>query len=338
MNPTLIIAEIGVNHNADWDLALQMIVAAVDSDADVIKFQTAIPELVQTQLAPMAQYQIESTGMEETQLEMSRKFHFPLSIFPKLKSEVAARGKSFMSTAFDMKSLELLNRMGETRYKIPSGEITNLPYLRYIGGVAKTVLLSTGMATLAEVRDAVAALYDSGLRKEQLTILQCNTEYPTPAHDVNLNAMVNMGRELELSFGYSDHTQGFEIALAAVALGASVIEKHFTTDRNLPGPDQKSSLEPAEFKEMVRCIRNIEKALGNGVKAPSPSESRNRFVARRGIYAGKQLNVGDKLSLSNLVILRPEQGLSPMLIDQIVGKRVKKSIAFQSLINLDDVE
>ena len=338
MKPTLIIAEIGVNHNADWNLAVDMIQAAAKSGADVIKFQAAIPELVQTMLAPMAEYQVVNTGKEESQLEMSRKFHFAHDIFPQLKAEVEKYGKVFMSTAFDLKSLDLLVSMGETTYKIPSGEITNLPYLRAIGTRSQKVLLSTGMATWQEVQDAVQVLLTCGLSKSQLTVLQCNTEYPTPFKDVNLKAMVSMGENLGLEYGYSDHTLGIEAAIAAVALGATVIEKHFTTDNSLPGPDQKASLEPTVFAEMVRCIRNIEMALGSDVKQPTESEAKNKFIARRGVFSAAAIAAGESFTLDNLVVLRPELGLSPMLIDQVLGKKARRNLPPQHPLFLDDVE
>jgi len=338
MKSTIIIAEIGVNHNADLDLAISMIQAAVESGADIIKFQTAIPELVQTVQAPMAEYQIVNTHKEESQLEMSRKFHFAHEVFPRLKKEVEKRGKKFMSTAFDMKSLDLLTSMGETTYKIPSGEITNLPFLREVALRARKVLLSTGMATWNEVKDAVHVLLACGMKKSQITVLQCNTAYPTPFEDVNLMAMVTMGENFNLKYGYSDHTPGIEAAIAAVALGATVIEKHFTTDHELPGPDQKASLEPVIFAAMVRGIRNIEKALGNGVKQPSVSETKNKFIARRGVFTARDIAAGEIFDLHNLIMLRPEMGLSPMYIDQVLGKKAVRDLPPQHPLVLDDVE
>lgn len=338
MTRTTLIAEIGVNHNADWDLAVAMIEAAAKSGADVIKFQTAVPDLVQTRDAPMADYQIANTGKVESQLEMSRKFHFSHEIFPRLKLEVEKHQKVFMSTAFDLKSLDLLAAMGETTYKIPSGEITNLPFLRAVGLRAERVLLSTGMATWDEVQDAVKVLLSCRMEKPQITVLQCNTEYPTPFEHANLNAMVTMGRELGVAYGYSDHTLGIEAAIAAVALGATVIEKHFTTDHRLPGPDQMASLEPPVFAEMVRCIRNIELALGDGVKRPSASEVKNRLVARRSIFTASAISEGDVFDLNNLVVLRPETGMSPMRIDELLGRRAKRDLPAQYSLTLDDVE
>lgn len=336
--PVLIIAEIGVNHNASWDLAVEMIAAAAAAGADIIKFQTAIPELVQTSWAPMASYQMANTGKVESQLEMSRKLHFPHEVFPKLKAEVDKHGKQFMSTAFDLKSLDLLTSLGETAYKIPSGEITNLPYLRAVGRRAKNVLMSTGMATLSEVRDALQVLLDCGMVRSQITVLQCNSEYPTPFQDVNLKAMVRLGVELGLDFGYSDHTRGIEAAIAAVALGARVIEKHFTTDSTLPGPDQLASLEPPAFAEMVRCIRNVEVALGDGNKRPSASELKNKTIARRSIFTSTAVAAGESFTMENLVILRPEISLSPMNIDRVLGRRAIRDLPAEHPLSLDDVE
>lgn len=334
MSKTFIIAEIGVNHNADFDLAVQMIEAAANCGVDAIKFQTAIPELVQTTTAPKADYQKVTTGnADESQLEMSRKFHFTHNIFPLLKAEVEKRGKMFLSTAFDLKSLDYLTSMGETIYKIPSGEITNLPYLRAIAQRAKEVYISTGMANMDEVEAAVNALLEAGQTKEQITVLQCNTEYPSPYNDVNLLAMVEMGKKLGLKYGYSDHTPGIEISVAAVAMGATLIEKHFTTDKSLPGPDQQASLDPIEFKALVDAIRNVEIAMGSSVKAPTPSESKNKFIARRSIFSSRDIKAGEILSMDNLVILRPESGLSPMLIDEFIGKPATVDIPQQTKID-----
>ncbi len=339
MTKTFIIAEIGVNHNADFNLAVDMIEAASNCGVDAIKFQTAVPELVQTSSAPKADYQKVTTGnADESQLEMSRKFHFTHDIFPLLKQEVEKRGKMFLSTAFDLKSLDYLTRMGESIYKIPSGEITNLPYLRAIAQRASEVYISTGMATFDEVEAAVNALLASGQTKEQITVLQCNTEYPTPVSDVNLLAMVEMGKKLGLKYGYSDHTPGIEISVAAVALGATIIEKHFTTDKSLPGPDQQASLDPIEFKAMVDAIRNIEKALGSPEKKTSPSEAKNKFIARRSIVSSRDIEAGEILSLDNLVILRPESGISPMFIDEFIGKPALSAIPKQTALDWSHIK
>ena len=339
MTKTFIIAEIGVNHNADFSLAVEMIEAAAKCGVDAIKFQTAVPELVQTSSAPKADYQKVTTGnADESQLEMSRKFHFTHDIFPLLKQEVEKRGKMFLSTAFDLKSLDYLTGMGESIYKIPSGEITNLPYLRAIAQRASEVYISTGMASFEEVEAAVNALLASGQTKEQITVLQCNTEYPTPISDVNLLAMVEMGKKLGLKYGYSDHTPGIEISVAAVALGATIIEKHFTTNKSLPGPDQQASLDPNEFKAMVDSIRNIEKALGSPEKKTSPSEAKNKFIARRSIFSSRDIEAGEILSMDNLVILRPESGISPMLIDELIGKPALLAIPKQTALDWSHIK
>ncbi len=339
MTKTFIIAEIGVNHNADFNLAVEMIEAAANCGVDAIKFQTAVPELVQTSSAPKADYQKVTTGnADESQLEMSRKFHFTHDIFPLLKEEVEKRGKMFLSTAFDLKSLDYLTGMGESIYKIPSGEITNLPYLKAIAQRASEVYISTGMATFEEVEAAVNALLAAGQTKDQITVLQCNTEYPTPVSDVNLLAMVEMGKKLGLKYGYSDHTPGIEISVAAVALGATIIEKHFTTNKLLPGPDQLASLDPIEFKSLVDSIRNVEKSLGSPHKTTSSSEAKNKFIARRSIFSSKDIEAGEILSMDNLVILRPESGISPMLIDEFIGKPALSAIPKQTAIDWSHIK
>lgn len=337
MNKTFIIAEIGVNHNANLELAIEMIDAAALTGVDAIKFQTAIPELVQTVDAPKADYQKQTTdNPEESQLEMSKKFHFEHSAFITLKREVENRGKIFLSTAFDLQSLDFLSSIGEKVYKIPSGEITNLPYIREIAKRANTVYLSTGMATFGEVRDAVSVLLNGGVLSDNIIILQCNTEYPSPFEDVNLLAMVDMGNKLGLKYGLSDHTPGIEASIAAVALGASLIEKHFTTDRNLPGPDQHASLIPSEFTSLVNSIRNVEKSMGKTEKNPTPSEIKNKYVARRSIYISNDIKKGEILSLENLIMLRPEAGISPMKIDDIVGKVAVNDLKANSLLTDKD--
>jgi N,N'-diacetyllegionaminate synthase len=337
MNKTFIIAEIGVNHNANLDLAIDMIDSAALTGVDAIKFQTAIPELVQTSTAPKAEYQKNTTdNPNESQLEMSKKFHFEHSVFITLKKEVEKRGKIFLSTAFDLKSLDFLTSLGETVYKIPSGEITNLPYIRAIAKRAKKVFLSTGMATFDEVKEAVDVLLKGGLKAENIIVLQCNTEYPSPFEDVNLLAMVEMGKKLGLEYGLSDHTPGVEASIAAVALGATIIEKHFTIDRNLPGPDQHASLLPFEFHNLVNSIRNVEKAMGISLKFPTESEIKNKFIARRSIYLSKDVKKGDLLTYDNLIALRPEAGISPMKIDEIIGKIALNDLKANSLITSND--
>ncbi len=322
----LVIAEIGVNHNGDLELAKRMVDAASRSDLDIIKFQTAIADLVQIDSAPKAEYQKGTTDAGQSAAEMIASLQLSYDDFSELKGHVEAHGKQFLSTAFDLPSLAFLHSMGLTLFKIPSGEITNLPYLRAIAGYAQEIILSTGMSTFDEVRAAVDAILATGFSRDRLTVLQCNTAYPSPVDDANLLAMVAMGRELGVRYGYSDHTEGPTTALAAVALGATVIEKHFTTDRSLPGPDQHASMEPDDFANLVGQIREIERALGSPLKAISDSERENRPVARRGVYAARDLEAGTRLSLDDIVCLRPETELSPMNIDAVIGTTLTASI------------
>lgn len=333
----LIIAEIGVNHNGDIDLAKQMIDAAALSDLDVIKFQTAVPELVQTASAPKAKYQTEFTGADESAMEMIAKLQFDYDEFRDLKTYVESRGKEFLSTAFDLKSLAFLDSLNLARFKIPSGEITNLPYLRAVAGFATKIIVSTGMATMGEVTAAVEAIIATGFSKDQLTVLQCNTAYPSPVKDANLRAMVAMGHELGVKYGYSDHTLGSSAAIAAVALGATVIEKHFTTDSHLAGPDQHASMEPDAFAAMVASIREVEVALGNSEKTVTDSERENRPIARRGVYASRNLREGERLTLDDIICLRPETALSPMSIDSVIGKTLLAPLARHSAVELSNV-
>ncbi len=332
MNKVFIIAEAGLNHNGSFDKAMEMIKVAKDAGADAVKFQTAVPELVMTRDAAKAEYQTQNTDANETQLEMAQKIHLPLDAYEKLKAECDRLKIEFMSTPFDEVSIEMLNNIGLKRAKIPSGEITNLPYLRKVGRSGKPVVMSTGMATIEEVRAAVDVLLEAGVKKDNLTLLHCNTEYPTPMEDVNLNAMLTMRDELCVNAGYSDHTLGIEVPVAAVAMGAIVIEKHFTLDRSLSGPDHAASLEPEELNAMVTSIRNIEKAMGDGVKKPSPSEIKNIPIARKSIVAKKTINKGERFSKENLTVKRPGTGISPMKWDSIIGKESETSFMPDDLI------
>lgn len=329
----IVIAEAGVNHNADPDLARKMILAAKEAGADYVKFQTAVPELVISSCAPKAEYQKELTGDAESQLDMCRKLHFPIEFYAELKDYCREAGIGFLSTPFDLVSLDYLVRLGMDFIKVPSGEITNLPFLRKVAAADLPVLLSTGMSTMEEVERAVA-LMQSLNREIPITVLQCNTQYPTPYRDVNLRAMPAMGQTLGLPFGYSDHTPGIEVPVAAVALGASVIEKHFTLDRSLPGPDHKASLLPSELASMVRAIRNVEAALGSECKKVSESEAANAAVARKSIVAARYIRKGEVFSYDNLAVKRPGNGLSPWLIDDVVGKTASRDFPFDSLIEL----
>jgi N,N'-diacetyllegionaminate synthase len=334
MNKTFIIAEVGVNHNADLNMAYRLIDAAVAAGADAIKFQTAIPELVATARAEKANYQAQTTNAEESQLEMIGRIHFPLDVYEGLKLRCESRGIVFFSSAFDMVSLDFLDRLGQSYHKVPSGEITNLPYLRMMGRYGKPVILSTGMSYMHEIGDAIAVLEDQGLSRKQIIVLHCNTEYPTPMEDVNLHAMNAIGKTFDVAVGYSDHTDGLEVAVAAVALGASVIEKHLTLDRSLPGPDHKASLEPDQFLMMVNAIRNIERALGSPIKKPSPSEMGNLLIARRSIVAAKPIKAGEKFTTDNIVAKRPCSGISPMRWDDVIGSIATRDFLVDEHISL----
>lgn len=325
----MIIAEAGVNHNADAALAKEMIAAACDAGADYVKFQTAVPELVISSVAPKAEYQKMLTGDSESQLEMCRKLHFQIDYYSELKEYCIKEGIGFLSTPFDPVSLRFLVKLGMDYLKVPSGEITNLPFLRDVAQAGIPVLLSTGMSTMEEVRRAAEVLRDV-----PLTVLQCNTQYPTPYSDVNLLAMPAMGRALDTAFGYSDHTPGIEVPVAAVALGASVIEKHFTMSRSLPGPDHKASLEPDELKAMVSAIRNVEKALGSPEKTVSPSETANVEVARKSLVAARDIKKGEVFTYENIAVKRPGNGISPWEIDEVIGKTAFRDFPYDSLIQL----
>jgi len=334
LTETFIIAEAGVNHNAEMDLAYKLIDVAVSAGADAVKFQAAIPELVTTGYAPKAVYQKETSGAQESQLEMIRKIHFPLEKYHLLKKYCDEKNIIFFSTAFDLESLDYIEKIGQPYHKIPSGEITNLPYLRHVGQCGKPVIMSTGMATMDEVEAALGILEQAGTSRENITVLHCNTEYPTPMTDVNLRAMLTIRDTFGVRVGYSDHTAGIEVAIAAVALGATMIEKHFTLDCSLPGPDHQASLEPEELKAMVIAVRNIEKAMGDGVKRPSPSETKNKPIVRRSLVAACAINKGDVFSENNLIVKRPGNGLSPMLWDEVLGRKAPRSFDADELIEL----
>ncbi len=334
VDKVLIIAEAGVNHNADLDLAFGMIEAVAAAGADAVKFQTAIPEFVVTKSAYKAEYQKATGGERESQLEMIRQLHFPLEIYPKLKAFCDQKGIVFASTAFDLTSLQFLEELGQPFHKVPSGEITNLPYLRQIGSYGRPVVLSTGMATLGEIESALAVLEQSGIAKDLVTVLHCNTEYPTPMNDVNLRAMLSIRDAFGVRIGYSDHTKGLEIPVAAVALGAKVIEKHFTLNRNLPGPDHKASLEPDELKAMVEAVRNVEVALGDGVKRLTSSEAKNKQIVRRSIVAKRNIACGEVFTSENLIVKRPGSGISPMLWDEVLGRPAARDFMADEMISL----
>lgn len=330
----IIIAEAGVNHNGSLERAREMVKAAARSGADYVKFQTAVPELVISSIAPKAEYQKETTGAEESQLEMCKAIHLPLSDYKELKELCEEEGIGFMSTPFDLVSVDLLADLGQDWFKIPSGEITNLPYLRKVAATGTPVIMSTGMSMPEEIEAALKVLTGSGLKKEDIILLHCNTEYPTPMADVNLLAMKEMARRFGVRTGYSDHTQGIEVPIAAAALGACVIEKHFTLDRNLPGPDHKASLEPQELAAMVRAVRNVEQALGTGEKKVSASEAKNKPIARKSIVAARYIKAGEVFTEENLAVKRPGDGISPMLWDEVLGQVAKRDFPYDTLIKL----
>jgi N,N'-diacetyllegionaminate synthase len=329
MNRTFIIAEAGVNHNGSLDMALQMVDVAASVGADAVKFQTFKAEKVIAAHAPKADYQKETTDSGESQLEMVRKLELDETAHIRLLTRCQEKGIQFLSTPFDLDSIDLLVRIGLNIFKIPSGEITNLPYLRKLGALNKQIILSTGMADMGEIEDALGVLINSGTPLENITVLHCNTEYPTAFEDVNLKAMQTIGNAFGVAIGYSDHTPGIEVAIAAVAMGAAVIEKHFTMDRDFPGPDHKASLEPGELKAMVQAIRNIEKALGDGIKKPAPSEYKNKPIVRKSIVAARSIRRGETFTVENLMIKRPGTGISPMCWDDILKMGSPKQVVIE---------
>lgn len=331
---TLIIAEAGVNHNGDFEFAKQLVVSAADAGANFVKFQTYKANKIVCRNAKKATYQkININDGDDSQYTMLKQLEMPEEWYPKLIGIANERGIQFISAGFDKESIDFLNELKIPLFKIPSGEITNKPYLEYVAKKGKPVILSTGMAFMEEIQAAYDVLIKNGLAKKDITILHCNTEYPTPMEDVNLQAMLTIKNKFSVNVGYSDHTQGIEVPIAAVALGASVIEKHFTLNRNLPGPDHKASLEPGEFKSMVMAIRNIELAVsGSGVKEPSKSELKNIQVVRKSIVAAKRIKKGELFTEENLTVKRPGNGISPMSWDEILGKKSIKNFECDELI------
>ena len=320
-----IIAEAGVNHNGSIVLAYKLIDVAVESGADAVKFQTFKAENVVSKNAQKAEYQKQTTDTSESQFDMIKKLELDIRIHKELIAYCQEKGILFLSTPFDHESIDMLSNLGLEIFKIPSGEITNLPYLRHVGSLEKQVILSTGMSNLQEVEDALNILIDAGTPKGNITALHANTMYPTPMEDVNLNAMSTIQNEFGIAIGYSDHTLGIEVDIAAVAMGASVIEKHFTLDKTMDGPDHKASLEPKELKAMVSAIRNIEKALGSSEKKPSPSESVNIDIVRKSIVANQDIKEGDFLTDKNIAVKRPGNGISPMKWDNIINSIATKT-------------
>jgi N,N'-diacetyllegionaminate synthase len=332
-NSVLIIAEAGVNHNGSIETAEQLIETAAEAGADLVKFQTFSADRLVTGSASKADYQLETTSTSESQHEMIRKLELSREMHEELIVHCKKCGVGFFSTGFDPQSVDLLAELGLDRFKIPSGEITNLPYLRHIGQYGKPVILSTGMARLGEIEAALEVLEVSGTPREQVTVLHCNTEYPTPMADVNLKAMLAIRDAFGVQVGYSDHTLGIEVPIAAVAMGATVIEKHFTLDRSLPGPDHRASLEPDELKAMVQAIRNIELALsGDGLKRPSPSESKNLEIVRKSLVALVPIKAGEPFTDANLGVKRPGSGISPMRWDDFIGRPANRDYQADELI------
>ena len=332
MSRVFVIAEAGVNHNGDLKIAKQLIDTASEAGADAVKFQTFQADSLVCRTAKKAEYQLEMTDKAETQYDMLKKLELTQQMHKELMEHCAKKNIMFLSTPFDLASIALLSELGIQIYKIPSGEITNLPYLREIAKQHKKIILSTGMSNMDEVKAAVKVLKNNGA--EDITLLHCNTQYPTPISDVNLSAMVRMWEETGLPVGYSDHTQGIEVPIAAAALGAKVIEKHFTLDRNMDGPDHKASLEPQELKQMVAGIRKIEFALGNGVKQLSKSEEPNVEVVRKSIVAATGIKKGEKYTEKNLTTKRPGNGISPMRWDEIIGMTADRDYEMDEMIQV----
>lgn len=331
---TLIIAEAGVNHNGDYALAVKMIEAASMAGADYVKFQTAVPEEVISVFAPKAEYQKETTGSSESQLEMCRRIHLPLSAYSSLAEECRRCGIGFMSTPFDLRSVDCLAEIGQDYWKIPSGEITNLPYLRKVARQKGRIIMSTGMSDIIEVAAAVDILETNGKQRSDIALLHCTTQYPTPFEAVNLRAMDALRGLGPGAVGYSDHTVGIEVPVAAVAMGATIIEKHFTLDKSMEGPDHRASLDPAELSAMVSAIRNIERAIGDGIKQVADAERGNIAIARKSIVAARDIECGELLTESNLAVKRPGNGISPMMWDAVVGTRAVRDFSTDELIEL----
>lgn len=336
MSRVVVIAEAGINHNGDFDNAKRLIDLAKDAGADFVKFQTFRSELVISAAAPKATYQLKNTSVEESQLDMAKKLEFSEDQFILLKDYADEVGIGFLSTAFDLKSLEVVDKL-VSFHKIPSGEVTNGLYLKMIAKKGKPVLMSTGMCTLEEIEAAIEILVSNGLERSNLIVLHCNTEYPTPFTDVNIKAMNNIRDKFKVKVGYSDHTLGIEVPIAAVALGAVVIEKHFTIDRTMEGPDHAASLEPSELKRMVQAIRNVELSIqGSGIKERTPSESKNLNIARKSLHWLKDLPKGHRISEDDLIALRPGNGISPMYFERIIELELAKDVSYGQLIDWGD--
>ena len=329
-----IIAEAGVNHNGNVEIAKKLIDIAIGVGANAVKFQTFKAEKVISKFAQKAEYQYKTTDKNETQLEMVKRLELDVDAHKELIHYCKENGIIFLSTPFDLESIELLNKLGAEIIKIPSGEITNLPYLRKVGSLKKDIIISAGMADLEEIGKALDILLESGTSKDNITVLHCNSEYPTPFEDVNLTAMLTIRDTFRVKIGYSDHTPGIEVPIAAVALGATVIEKHFTLNKDMDGPDHKASLGPDELKSMVTAIRNIEKSLGDGIKRPSPSELKNRPLVRKSIIASMDIKEGDMLTENNITVKRPGIGINPMEWDNVIGRKAIHDFKEDELIEI----
>ena len=334
MDRIIIIAEAGQNHNGKLKLAYKLVDVAKKCGADFVKFQTSIPKLHISKFAEKANYQIKNWQKRGNQLQMLQKLSLTYNDFKKIKKYCKKKKIKFLSTPFDLKSIDFLKSLNMKYFKIPSGEITNLPYLIKVARLKKKVILSTGMANLIEIREALKILTSYGTKKKNITVLQCNTEYPTPLRDANIRAMLTIKKKFKVNIGYSDHTEGIESSLAAAALGARVLEKHITLNKNLPGPDHKASINPKELKKMIDGVRKITIALGSGVKKVSSSERKNIKIARTSIVASKEIKKGEKFTIKNLTIKRPGNGISPMKLFKVIGKIAKKSFSKDKLIKL----
>ncbi len=328
----LIIAEAGVNHNGSLKLAKQLVDKAVEAGVDCVKFQTFVSKNIVSKNAKKAEYQQNTTSKDESQYEMLKKLELSFDEFKELNKYCESKNIKFLSTAFDFDSVEFLNDLGMGLWKIPSGEIANLPYLEKIAKFNKPIILSTGMCTLEDIENALGVLENNGVK--DITVLHCTTEYPTPFSDVNLKAMETIKEKFGVKIGYSDHTKGIEVPIAAVALGAEVIEKHFTLDNNMKGPDHKASLEPDELKAMVKAIRNIEMALGTGIKEPAESEKKNMDIARKSIIAKRNIKKGEVFTVENLTVKRPGNGISPMKWYEVLGKVAVRDFEEDELIEI----
>ena len=334
MNRALIIAEAGPNHNGKLKLAYELVDLAKKCGADFVKFQTSIPELHISRFAQKAKYQIKNTRSKGSQLEMIKKITLSYGQFRLLKNYCKKKNIEFLSTPFDLKSIDFLKSLKMKYFKIPSGEITNLVYLQKVGRLKKKIILSTGMANMKEIRDALKVLTSSGTKKKNITVMQCNTEYPTPIKDANLKAMLTIKKKFRVNVGYSDHTEGIEASLAAVALGAKVIEKHFTLNKNMIGPDHKASIVEKELINLVQGTRKISFALGDGIKRVSSSEKRNIKIARNSLVAAINIKKGNKFTMKNIIAKRPGTGISPMKLFRVIGKIAKKDFTRDELIKL----